>query len=212
MNLIRTVIKFLLLAFIAVAVLQIGAVYLLRSTEPDLAPADLISIMSGSRERIKNGCKVAAEQGRGNLMLINNTPQALEKYTVKFDVPDSVSLLSGGISRSSFEDIHIIVQTALDRNFKSVILVTSDYHLPRALFLMYAYNLSIGHKLRVQYMAPREKTSLRTRLWLLYSEVVKFWGSAAEMSGYLITGTLPLDSYTVMAVRNNLKKILFLVD
>ncbi|MFC1832548.1 ElyC/SanA/YdcF family protein [Thermodesulfobacteriota bacterium] len=212
MNLFFSIIKSLLLFFITIAALQIGAVYLLRLMQPTLAPADLVAIMPSSKERIAEGCMAAANPGAAYLMLINNSPQALAKYAAKYGVPESVTLLPGGTSRSSFEDIHVTVQTALDRNLKSVILVTSDFHLPRALFLLYAYNLSIGRELRIQYTTAWEQTSPLKRLLHFYSEIVKFWGSAAELGGYLLTGQLPLDSDKVLAVRNSLKRVFQLVE
>lgn len=212
MNLLLAIIKFLLLVFITVAALQISTVYLLRFLQPELAPADLVSIMPSSKDRISKGCLAAANPGAAHLMLINNSPKALAKHAARCGVPESVVLVPGGTSRSSFEDIHVTVQTALDRNLKSVILVTSDFHLPRALFLMYAYNLSIGRELHIQYTTAWEQTGPLKRLRLFYSEIVKFWGSAAELGGYLLTGQLPLDSEKVMAIRNKLKKMLLLVE
>lgn len=212
MNLILTIIKFLLFFFITIATLQIGAVYLLRFMQPALVPADLVAIMPSSKDRIAKGCVAAADPGAAYLMLINNSPKALAKHTAKYGVPESVTLLSDGTSRSSFEDIHVTVQTALDKNLKSVILVTSDFHLPRALFLLYAYKLSTGRELSLQYMAAQENTRPKTRLWLFYSEIVKFWGSVAELGGYLFTKQLPLDSDKVLAARNSLKRVFQLVD
>jgi len=212
MNILLAIIKSLLLVFITIAALQIGAVYLLRFLQPELEPADLVSIMPSSEDRIAKGCVAAANPGATHLMLINNLPKALAKHAAKYGVPESVVLLPGGKSRSSFEDIHVTLQTAQEWNLKSVILVTSDYHLPRALFLMYAYNFSIGRELRVQYMASQKKTSPLIRMQLFYSEIVKFWGSVAELSGYLLTTQLPLDSDKVMTFRNALKKVFRLVE
>ena len=64
-----------------------------------------------------------------------------------------------------------------------------------------------------EHLTFAQKTTRRTtRLLRMYSEAVKFWGSAAEMSGYLVTQKLPLDSQPVLAVRNTLKKIFLLVE
>ena len=212
MKLVLTIIKSLLLVFITIAALKIGAVYLQRFLQPELETADLVAIMPSSKDRIARGCLAAANPGATHQMLINNSPIALAKHAAKYGVPESVIMLPGGTSRSSFEDIHVTVQTALDRNLKSVILITSDFHLPRALFLMYAYNLSIGRDLRIQYTAARELTTPLKRLLLFYSEIVKFWGSAAELGGYLCTKKLPLDSDKVMAMRNKLKEMFLLVE
>lgn len=200
--------KVFLAVVICIAIVQISAVYLLRFMQPDLAPADLIVILSGSKERITYGCMVAAEQKTGNLMLINNSSEVLGKYAKRFDVPDSVAILDGAESRSSFEDIFHTVQTLKDGNFDSVILVSSDYHLPRTLFLLYAFNRAVGNELSIQYLATKKKADLVTRLQLLYNETVKLWGSTIEMGGCLITRQLPLDKDKLLQTRNWLKDIL----
>ena len=207
---IATLLKILLALFLFVGIVQISAVYLLRVSQPDLKPADLVSIMPASKERISAGCMIAADPGTAHLILMNSSPKALGKHAEKYNVPESVTLLPGSKSRSSFEDIHITMQTARERNLKSVILVTSDFHLPRALFLIYAYDWSTGQKLHIQYASIQDKRSPLARLLLYYSEIVKFWGSAAELGGFLVTNQLPLDSEKILAVRNSLKKMLLL--
>ena len=182
MNLFFSIIKSLLLFFVTIAALQIGAVYLLRLLQPALMPADLVAIMPCSNERIAKGCMAASNPGAAHLMLINNLPSALAKHAARYGVEESVTL------------------------------VTSDFHLPRALFLLYSYNFSTGRKLRLQYTAAREQTSPLKRVLLFYSEIVKFWESAAELGGYLLANQLPLDSDKVMAMRNKLKKMLLLVE
>ena len=199
MKLLLTLLTILITVVPTVAVIQIGAVYLLRFMQPDLKRADLVAIMSGANDRISYGCMIAAAQGSGSLMLINSTPQQLKKHAIRNHVPSSVTLLPGGTSRSTFEDIHVTVQTARDRSVRSVILVTSDYLLPRALFLTYIHRLAVGQEMGVQYMAVPQETPPQKRFRLFYSEIVKFWGSVAEMSGYHITGRLPLDSEKVRA-------------
>ena len=64
----------------------------------------------------------------------------------------------------------------------------------------------------IHYSAAREQTTPLKRLLFFYREIVKFWGSVAELGGYLLTAQLPLYSEKVMAVRNKLKKILLLVE
>ena len=141
-------------------------------------------------------------------MLINNSSEVLGKYAKRFHVPESVAILPGAESRSSFEDIYHTLQTLKDGNFESVILVTSDYHLPRTLFLLYAFNRAVGNELSIQYLATEKKADLLTRLQLLYNETVKLWGSTIEMGGCLITRQLPLDKDKLLQTRNWLKDIL----
>ena len=70
----------------------------------------------------------------------------------------------------------------------------------------------MGQKLGVQYMSVRQETRPQKRFWLLYSEIVKFWGSAVETSGFLLTGRLSLDSEKVLAIRHKLKSMLLLAE
>lgn len=57
MNLILTIVEFCLF-FISIAAIQIVAVYLLRFMQPEMATADLVAILSGSKDLITSGCRI----------------------------------------------------------------------------------------------------------------------------------------------------------
>ena len=100
-----------LACIICIAILQIGAVFYLPSNQQDLTSADLVVVLPGSSERITAGCRAAAETKADNLMLINSSTKKLQNYAKKNNVPETVNLLAGGSSRSSFEDVYNTVQT-----------------------------------------------------------------------------------------------------
>lgn len=208
MSLFSTLLKLFLAALICIAVIQISAVYVLKFMQSDLTPADLVVVLPGSKERISYGCMVAAEQDAGHLMLINSSPKAVKQHLARYDVPESVDIIPGGTSRSSFEDIYTMMEAVRKNNIDSIILVTSDYHLPRTLFLIHVYSRAVGKDLDIQYMPTVRKTFPALRYLTFYNEAIKFWGSFVEMSGYLITSRLPLDSDRVMSIRNIFKNAL----
>ncbi len=72
--------------------------------------------------------------------------------------------------------------------YKSVILVTSDYHMPRSLALLQLFlagkNVRV-HLHRVRAAAAAAKPLL---LKLVYNEMVEFWGSLFEYVSYQVRG------------------------
>ena len=190
------------LAFIiCIAIIQIGAVFYLPNRNQDLTPADLVVILPGSSERIAAGCRAVAETKANNLMLINGSTKKLQNYAKKNNVPETVNLLAGGISRSSFEDIYNTVQTIKKHHSTSVIVVTSNYHIPRILFLLYTQLAFTKGNVSIQFKSTQKQQSLKQNLQLYCNEVVKLWGSSFEMSGYLVNNQLMLDSQKILQLR-----------
>ena len=197
------------LAFIiCIAILQIGAIFYLSSKKQNLTSADLVVVLPGSSKRISIGCKVAAETKSNHLMLINSSTKKLQNYAVKNNVPESVSLLAGGSSRSSFEDVYNTLQTIKKRHFTSIIIVTSDYHIPRILFLLYTHLAFTNEDVLLQFKSTQQQYSLDQKLQLYYNEVIKLWGSSVEMGGNLLNNKLMLDSKRILQIRNWFKSLL----
>ena len=72
---------------------------------------------------------------------------------------------------------------------------------------MHAYSRAVGTDLHIQYVPAVKKTFHLRRVLTFYHEGVKLWGSAVEMCGCLITGRLPLDFGSLLAIRNTVKSI-----
>ena len=172
-----------LACIICIAILQIGAVFYLSSKQQNFKSADLVVVMPGSSERITGGWQALAETKADNLMFINSSTKKLKKYAKKNNVPDTVNLLAGGKSRSSFEDVYNTVQTIKAHQFTSIIVVTSDYHIPRILFLLYTHLTFTKGGVSIQFKSTQKKHNLKQKIQLYYNEVVKLWGSSVEMGG-----------------------------
>lgn len=74
--------------------------------------------------------------------------------------------------------------------YKTVILVTSDYHMSRSLALLRLF--LAGEDVRVHpHMVRRAKDAASaTLVKLVYNEMVEFCGSLYEYVSYQVTGTL----------------------
>ena len=190
-----------LACIICIAILQLGAVFYLASRQQNLKSADLVVVLPGSSERITAGCRTAVDIKANNLMLINSSTKKLQNYAKKNNVPKTVKLLAGGNSRSSFEDVLNTVQSIKNHHFTSIIVVTSDYHIPRILFLLYSQLAFSKKDVSIQFKSTQKQHNLKQKLQLYYNEMVKLWGSSVEMGGYLVNNKLMLYSKGVLQIR-----------
>ncbi|MBA3014590.1 MAG: YdcF family protein [Desulfobulbaceae bacterium] len=176
-----------------------------------LSKSDLIIIFSGSQTRIKAGFTLARDGYAPNLAISGYTLNHLVSTATKHQHPDDLVLLSNGKSRSTFEDAYNTWQIVQQHQLRSILLVTSTYHLPRAYLLTRLMLLGTG--VDIQTYAVKE-ASLRSggkgvillRSKLFINEMVKFWGSLAEMTGSMISGRLVLDVPYVFQTSQFLKK------
>ena len=202
-----TIVRLAFGVFILVSLVQIGFAWYLQRSPAPLHRADLVVVFPGDTERIVAGCKLVKDGYSSHLMIINKTESALKKIAAKNGVPADTILLPGGTSRSSFEDVYNTTQAIADLDLEAVILVTSAYHLPRALFLLKSYLAMNGSEVAVQYHPVSDDHNRKRKMQLYYNELVKLWGSSTEMAGNVLTGHLILDYPTVTKVKSWLKKI-----
>ncbi len=193
-----------------VALIQTGtAIYFSKNTAK-LEPADLVVVFPGESQRIETGIEVVKKGLAANFMVISTSHGGLQKLLTKNGVPEAVIALSGGRSRSTFEDVYQTVKTIKENRFRSVIVVTSSYHLPRALFLLGVYLKTSGLSVRIQGIPVKLVQKPNIKLQQYLNEVIKFWGSLIEMTGYYFTGHSMLDAPNSKKIQMVLKKNLLL--
>ena len=99
-------------------------------------------------------------------------------------------------ARTTFENAVYIKRLLEKHYFKSVLLVTSTWHMPRSYFLLkiqllfsgikiYRVGLDCSSNVRLSW---RESAKIRK---LVYHEFAKLWGSVGEYFIYLLNGKLP---------------------
>lgn len=210
MKLCKRLLKYIAILFsflCIVAAIQIGATINFSNSKTKLVPADLVVVFPGEQHRIKTGIMVIKNDSVQRFMIISETQEDLQKLLSQNNVPASVNPLPGGKSRSTFEDVYQTVKTMKENQLNSVIVVSSSYHLPRALFLLKVYLTISGQDVHIQGYS----TGLISRGNITFKqyriEVIKFWGSLVEMTGHCFTGKLMLDLPPARKIQLRFKKM-----
>lgn len=167
-------------------------------------------VFPGGAARVATGFKLANGGYAPNLAISGTGSSGLQALMKKYGRSEGVRLLSGGKSRSTIEDALVMRRIVQEHRFKSVLLVTSAYHMPRAYLIARLFLLGTGAKLSffvVPDSHPLEDRSSRfARCKIMVSEMVQLWGSGAELGWYLATGILPRDIPTLKEISLFMKK------
>ncbi|GAB6190495.1 YdcF family protein [Desulfocastanea catecholica] len=207
----KRIILILIVCFLGlVAVIQTStAIYFARRTAT-LDPADLVVVFPGGSRRIITGIDLVKDDLAPRFMVISTTAPHLQELLTKNGAPETISTLPGGESRSTFEDVYQTVQTIQDNQLRSVILVTSSYHLPRSMFLLRVSLRLSGQDVRIQGFSVKEERGLSKNLVQYPNEAIKLWGSILEMTGQHVSGQLLLDAPILKKAQGVFKKTFLL--
>ena len=199
-----TLIFFILLCLLAA--IQTGVAIHFSKSSVKLEPADLIVVFPGESQRIEKGIDVVKKGLAPRFMVINTSYGDLNKLLKNNGVSEAVNALSGGKSRSTFEDVYQTVKTIKESHLRSVIVVTSSYHLPRVLFLLGVYLNTSGQNVYIQGFPVKLEQKPNIKLQQYLNEIIKFWGSLVEMTGYYLTGDFVLDQSISKKLQKVFKK------
>ena len=113
------------------------AVRVVLSTPPEEARADAIVVLTGGRDRIQGGVELL-EEGRGRRLLISGVhPQTRAADIRRATVADSAlfdcCVDLGHRAETTVGNAVEVAGWARDHGFASLIVVTSDYHMPRTM-------------------------------------------------------------------------------
>lgn len=161
-----------------------------------LEKSDLIVVFAGVEERVKAGYDLARLGYAPYLVISPADTKKLKTYNEKNGLSKDVKHLVEDKARTTVENAVYTSRIILARQFDSVILVTSFWHMPRSYFLL--RSLLAGSNVRVQtYVTEAGKLNRSNLLkpavvkWHIWNEMVKFWTSNVELLSYKIRGSLP---------------------
>jgi hypothetical protein len=191
------IIALVALTFVISAILSTQAVffYYIFTNEKPLEKADLLVAFQGSSDRANEVYKLIDGNYASNLVISPANNQQLKAYESKFSPSQSFGRIVENKARTTFENAVYTQRIIESNNFKSVILVTSWYHMPRSYVLL--KTMLIGSHIHIQPHKVDTGT-LNHENWyrhivgwkMVYNEMVELWGSALEYLRYRINGNL----------------------
>ncbi len=131
-------------AFIGLCALFIGWAifigYALTASETQPEPADAIVVVTGGAGRLERAIELLKE-GKGRKLLISGVHYRNSDRTLfaRFDLDEKTFDCCVDLDREALNTVANATQTAIwakENNFKSLIIVTSAYHMPRTLLEM----------------------------------------------------------------------------
>jgi len=226
---------------ITAALLQTAYFLVIGLENNNIEKADLIAVFPGTKERITFAFQLAKQGYAPNLTITGSSKENFKYYLELYgNLPLSVEPIISRKSSTTYEDALATKRILQERKFKSVILVTSTYHLPRAYFLLrtllsgmnvtiqrYGVDkkevLGAGPKLTPEGLVINlnanskghktqdiEQKTQSLNLKIACNEMIKFWASLGEMTGYRVSGKLLTDIPFCLKMKTFLKsKILF---
>jgi uncharacterized SAM-binding protein YcdF (DUF218 family) len=163
-----------------ILLIQICAYFFLINENWKCGACDAVVVFTGDFNRILYSLDVVKNTG-AKLLIISREPRnTIERLVknkkclpnVRLDVDDYYSTTTDGNARYAAHSIK-------GNKCRKVILVTSWYHIPRALMLLKLYLWNYHVQLYV--FSSDEKPTMYWMSPELYLEIVKFWGSCGRV-------------------------------
>ena len=166
-------------------------------TIPTNLETDAIVVFNGSPNRVKAGYEIAQSLDARFLVISPALKRELAIFDNRYQLPPGIKHIGEPLARTTLENA-VYSQKIIERHkLTSVLLVTSAYHMPRAIACLKLCLLGTEEKVRV-YCSPTGaeknlsgylKTSKDVKTF--YNEMVRFWGSMVELIAFKLRGKLP---------------------
>ncbi len=179
MKIIKTLISLLLLALLVVAALFVDFTYKSFSAQPRSVQVDAIVVLAGGKGRIEEGVRLFREKRADWLFLVGVDPAVRKSdlYRPVAGDPPAEHVILEKSSRNTLENAIYGRDVLVNHKVRSVLLITSRYHLKRAALL---FRNSLPTDVAV-YPYPVDSGNLKKDWWyhvgtfrLLFSEFYKY--------------------------------------
>lgn len=165
----------LLIILLAVAVTLIGSLYLFRfpiltgmgeylRVSTPLQKADLIVALGGSKGR-KRGAVALLRKGLASKVMFTGFDIDMRDYQC-LGISEKETVLPPVAAYTTYEEALTVLRATEEGNFRSVIIVTSPYHLRRASFIF--HKVFNGKDIKLMFYASRNNAFQMARWWNSY--------------------------------------------
>lgn len=196
MNLIKAFLSLFVAATVAVGVLFVDFTYKTFSYMQKSTKTDAIVVLTGGKGRVVEGVRLY-RQGTAHYLIIVGADPAVRKsdiYKANPGDPTTDGVILEKNSRNTLENAIYGREVIKKNNIKSILLITSRYHLKRATILM---RNALPQSCAI-YPYPVDTSNLKETWWnhsrsfsLLFSEFYKycmfrafFWVAPGELRSF----------------------------
>lgn len=179
MNIIKAFITLLIIALVVISMLFIDFTYKTFSYRPRAVKADAIVVLAGGKGRVEEGVRLFREKKADWLFFIGVDPlvRKTDLYNPRVGDPSSNSVILEKSSRNTLENAIFGRDVIMQKEVRSIILITSRYHMKRASILL---RNSLPKDIAI-YTYPVDSKNLKEAWWnhggsfqLLFSEFYKY--------------------------------------
>ena len=179
MNLIKAFITLIIIALVVIAMLFIDFTYKTFSYRPRDLQADAIVVLAGGKGRVEEGVRLY-RQRKGNWLFLIGVDPAVRKselYHPQSGDPSPDRVILESTSRNTLENAIFGRDVIMRRDVRSILLITSRYHMKRASILL---RNALPKDVAI-YPYPVDSKKLKEAWWnhggsfhLLFSEFYKY--------------------------------------
>lgn len=180
-------------SFILISIILLQTTYTLYIflKSNSLQPADAVLLFAGDFNRIQTGYKLVNEGYADSLIVSPATSGKIAEYNKRFNLRQTAVTIIEDRATSTFENALFIDKLIEAYNFRKVILVTNDYHMPRSYFIM---RLLASPGVRIQRYSTYEINEseknwqrLIQKWRLLMVEMLELYGTLFQAAIYPLT-------------------------
>ncbi len=179
MNIIKALITLLFLALVVVAMLFIDFTYKTFSYRQREVAADAIVVLAGGKGRVEEGVRLYRE-GKGRWLLFIGVDPSVRRsdlYRPRPGDPPTTGVILEKSSRNTLENALYGRDVIAGRDIRSILLITSRYHMKRATILL---RNALPKDVAI-YPYPVDSKNLKEEWWnhqgsfrLLFGEFYKY--------------------------------------
>ncbi|SKA07360.1 Uncharacterized SAM-binding protein YcdF, DUF218 family [Trichlorobacter thiogenes] len=179
MKIFKALLSLLMLAVLIVTALFIDFTYKTFSARPRQVQVDAIVVLAGGKGRVEEGVRLFKERRANWLFLVGVDPTVRKSdlYRPKQGDPSSDNVVLEKLSRNTLENAIYGRDILAEHKVRSVLLITSRYHLKRSAIL---FRNALPPEVAV-YPYPVDSSNVKEEWWhhvgtfrLLFSEFYKY--------------------------------------
>ncbi|QOX79316.1 YdcF family protein [Trichlorobacter lovleyi] len=179
MKIFKALLSLLMLALLIVTALFIDFTYKTFSARPRQVQADAIVVLAGGKGRVDEGVRLFRERRATWLFLVGVDPTVRKSdlYRPKPGDPSADNVVLEKLSRNTLENAIYGRDILVEHKVRSVLLITSRYHLKRSAIL---FRNALPPEVAV-YPYPVDSSNVKEEWWhhlgtfrLLFSEFYKY--------------------------------------